>query len=297
MASSQDKVFGTTELLETILLYIKPTEALANTQRVSKRWKETISSSPTFQQRCFFFKASTKQLAAGRGTNDERYTKNHILARIHPNLFQVQVVDNQIVDSTDRLAVHFGPRLPYHSPPEVLQPRWPAQIGSWRRMLLANPPITKLRWEIRRMGEDSCSLLPGLVAEFNFPDGLRMGDLFDFIITTCGDHLIIWPRRMNGEVRDYYHAPSPFRDWHNDNIKTADKDCVLFVKQRIVPLTPGYHRTPYMMKYQSNLSKLERLERQEDNEERPACFSLCAPQPLDSNQTMEMFLNAAQTPI
>ncbi|KAI1136525.1 hypothetical protein F5Y05DRAFT_391575 [Hypoxylon sp. FL0543] len=50
MSTAQEKVFGTTELLERIILDIEPRDILVNVQRVSKRFKDVIDGSCKIQQ-------------------------------------------------------------------------------------------------------------------------------------------------------------------------------------------------------------------------------------------------------
>ncbi|KAK7957741.1 hypothetical protein PG996_010812 [Apiospora saccharicola] len=51
---SRDQVFGTTELLEHILVHLDVATFLISAQRVQRRWRALISDSPMQQRQLFF---------------------------------------------------------------------------------------------------------------------------------------------------------------------------------------------------------------------------------------------------
>ncbi|KAI1396020.1 hypothetical protein F4819DRAFT_491932 [Hypoxylon fuscum] len=72
------------------------------------------------------------------------------------------------------------------------------------------------------------------MADFNFPEGMRTGDLYDLIVGTQGLHLVTWPRLDKRELLDYTPSPNLAGHWRNDNMQVASADGVLYVKQLVL---------------------------------------------------------------
>ncbi|KAI1396019.1 hypothetical protein F4819DRAFT_491931 [Hypoxylon fuscum] len=151
MVTAQEKVFNTAELMEMILLDIDPMEIITNTQRVCKKWHSSLAASPKFQQN-LFLKARTKALPTSCNTTEARLTKNNYMARVIPNLFNVDISNANIEDG-------YITRFVLHHHIRELLPRWLASNASWRYMFISQPPITKLQWEVNNNREDSHVLI------------------------------------------------------------------------------------------------------------------------------------------
>ncbi|KAI1409288.1 hypothetical protein F5Y13DRAFT_203714 [Hypoxylon sp. FL1857] len=158
MPSASEKVFANPELLELILLKVKPGEILVNAQGVSKKWKEAIEKSHKIQ-RALFFEASPS------ASPYCPLRKNEMLR-----------FDTDRLDAVTSYLHHKG-----------------RESASWRNMQIAAPPITVMQWEIYRGEWGYHQSTYKTIVEFEFPEGLRMGTLWDFVVGTRGAHYITWP--------------------------------------------------------------------------------------------------------
>ncbi|KAI0836061.1 hypothetical protein F5Y06DRAFT_305653 [Hypoxylon sp. FL0890] len=170
MPTAEEKVFNITELLELILLNVKPRDILVNVQKVSKRWKEVIEGSYKIQQ-ALFFRVSPESLT------EEPYTKNELLPLGHSLYLDVE---------------EFTPRT--WRP----QPVWLMENASWRMMQISAPPVKTIHWQVHRLEKDAIPGIPGTLVDLEFPDGLRMGDLYDLLVGTRGEHYIAYPALEGG---------------------------------------------------------------------------------------------------
>ncbi|KAG4217112.1 hypothetical protein PC116_g34407, partial [Phytophthora cactorum] len=91
------------------------------------------------------------------------------------------------------------------------QLKWLVNNASWRGMLVSQPPIKKVHWQIWRQDQSDLRIfLPQTLVELEFPEGLRMGDYYDLILGTRGSHEIIWPY-MDKVEKDPPHSEDIFR--------------------------------------------------------------------------------------
>ncbi|KAF2255238.1 hypothetical protein BU26DRAFT_547233 [Trematosphaeria pertusa] len=128
MASAQDRVLSTPELLEHILAQL-PTRDLLFAQRLSRHFRKAITLSPSLQQLLFFHASPFKE--------DRQWTLNPLLREVlvpwfvrpsnrwaMPTYESIELLDG-LDDESGRQA--------------FLRPE-----ASWRRMLLIQPPPTSL---------------------------------------------------------------------------------------------------------------------------------------------------------
>lgn len=189
--SACDKVFGTTELLEDILLYLKPLEILV-LQRVSRNFLDCVADSPGLQRK-LFYKASTappeewlavrSQDIAGKLHHDFTFVANF------DRLKSVRI--SKIVPCTP---LRICPTLEFNDKYYLEAPSASLVCGnmscflkpsgnfvgnplggSWERMFLTKPACTRatmfLRWErscgdvvyVRRDVEDEAGIRMGIL--------------------------------------------------------------------------------------------------------------------------------------
>ncbi|KAI0836060.1 hypothetical protein F5Y06DRAFT_305652 [Hypoxylon sp. FL0890] len=179
---SQHPVLVIPEIVEIFLGCLTLSDLFFRARFVCKNWKEAIERSPKLKEIIFLRAISEEHLHAGT-----RYIHNPLLFRVLPSLFQRFLAGSKPTilareghyirkREIDRFIDHdqsYGYRFTTN--------------GSWRDMQLSQPKITKLLWSFRAAGNIAA------VAEFKFPEGLRMGVLVDLLMTTKGDCKILWP--------------------------------------------------------------------------------------------------------
>ncbi|KAI0382427.1 hypothetical protein F5Y04DRAFT_287880 [Hypomontagnella monticulosa] len=184
MTSPQDRAFGLPEILEYILSYLKEYEILVNAQRVSKHWKAVIESSPILQQALLFQESPGTKVGS-------QYTQNSLLKDVIPSLF----VAFEDFDALHSLAMPRRANLNAISNDAKNIKGWFADGASWRRMQVAQPPITKVWMVIGKDGRYSGGPF-AVFSDFEFPEGLRMGTYYDLAVGTRGSHSALWPRHV-----------------------------------------------------------------------------------------------------
>ncbi|KAI1371215.1 hypothetical protein F4677DRAFT_450638 [Hypoxylon crocopeplum] len=181
MPSAQEKFFSIIELHELALLNVSNSDLLVNVQRVSKQWKALMDRSPKIQQ-VLFLQASTKS------PSDTKRVKNILVAATLDAFFGVS--GKKLIDAPRTM---IAPHLLIEKLQDKL-PRWGAENASWRKMQVAQPPITKFSWQIMRQDNVGFRIKrPGTIAEFNFPGGLCAGDFYDFVLGIDGLQGVHWP--------------------------------------------------------------------------------------------------------
>ncbi|KAK7921435.1 hypothetical protein PG985_009457 [Apiospora marii] len=195
---SRTHVFATTELLEGTLLHLEPRTLLTLAQLVQRRWRDVIRDSAALQQKLYLKGTLDKSPKRPREINpllkthfpffiDERPFKLHdsFLQIIWSQMFIPQV--NPSHSECQARTVTYGDLLP-NQPWAGNAKRLDAFLrpeASWRRMLVAQPPI-------RRLGLVGCAsygepATPYRAAELdmrrqhNGRDGLCMGELYDAV--------------------------------------------------------------------------------------------------------------------
>ncbi|KAK6953016.1 hypothetical protein Daesc_005313 [Daldinia eschscholtzii] len=150
--------FHITEILEQILLHLEPRDIIAYAQRVCKQWQQVISGN---------------QLLAGA----VELFFSHAFIKAPGGLY---------------LIPSGGFRDEKCMQPEP-QRLWLLKNASWRQMQIAQPPITKLYWELFQRSGRTHGRMPEMQAEFTFPGGIRTGDYYDLVVGTCACHELFWP--------------------------------------------------------------------------------------------------------
>ncbi|KAI1311079.1 hypothetical protein F5Y03DRAFT_343396 [Xylaria venustula] len=173
MPSSREAVLQTAELLQEILLNLDMRTLLTAAQRVSRQWRELVTSSPALQQALYF-----EPMAESSGIA----TQNPLLAEIFPLWFPKETQEEQLdVDEVDE--IEEWPKVPEREDFDSLEMAQESRrhafmhpTATWRRMLVRQPPVRSLGcWTVfHGRGGDHHEF-----ALHEFPDGLRMDHLYD----------------------------------------------------------------------------------------------------------------------
>ncbi|OTA52276.1 hypothetical protein K449DRAFT_440818 [Hypoxylon sp. EC38] len=191
--SSPHKVFLVPEIVGVILGHVNQSDLFFNCPLVCKMWKEVIERVTEIQEALFLKPIPQKSLVPGTP-----YVHNQLLARYF---------------SAFLTSAEPGPCLsPRIKNPEVRVSDysywkrflssntyggiWYPGKGSWREMLVTQPPITKVMWNIKTDNEIHAFV------EMRFPEGLRFGVLFDILLTVGAFDAPIWPTRWSPEERE-----------------------------------------------------------------------------------------------
>ncbi|PSN64105.1 hypothetical protein BS50DRAFT_679254 [Corynespora cassiicola Philippines] len=172
-SSTSERVFQVAELLENILLNLELRTLLTGAQRVNKYWHGIITNSPELQRMLFLSPSPRK-----KGESREDQICNPLLVTTFPAWFA-----NRDRNEASRDELTYGidafTNLPmsrsFTASEAFLRPR-----ASWRRMLLAQPPIERLGcW----MSENELGAIPTDIdlhfRILGFPQGLRMGTAYE----------------------------------------------------------------------------------------------------------------------
>lgn len=156
----QTAVISTPELLESILLQLDQRTLLISAQRVSRGWNSLIRESPAIQKALFFEQDPTTG----------KCRRNPLLAALFPPWFDTP--------TTGRGTNMWHPDV-FAGLPLAASEKKDAFLrrgASWRRMLTQQPAVTKLGYieqEPQNRGDTFSR------AMIDFPEGLRMGALYD----------------------------------------------------------------------------------------------------------------------
>ncbi|KAI1122181.1 hypothetical protein F5Y10DRAFT_254641 [Nemania abortiva] len=167
MLSSRDavlQVLQTAELLQEILLHLDMRSLLTAAQRVSRQWRELITTSPPLQ-RALYFKPVVR--AASRPT-----TLNPLLVKIFRLWFKPSrrhlryAICHLHRDHFKRLPIAQASRRQAFMHP----------TATWRQMLVQQPPVLRLGyWGI----SDRSQIPKNYIVTMQFEDGLRMDTFYD----------------------------------------------------------------------------------------------------------------------
>ena len=143
--SSANKVFGTTELFEMILLHLSPQDLLLS-QRVSKEWQAAVKTSHRIQTKLFF--------------RAEKFTDHHRgSALLNPFHHHFLVRNNRYIYSLE----------------DAFEGKASCPHASWRQMFLTSPAIEELQTlMIFYFGEE-----PDYNWLIGRTSGIRLGDLVE----------------------------------------------------------------------------------------------------------------------
>jgi hypothetical protein len=134
--TAKDKVLGTTELIERILLRLDMHSLLVSAQRVCRRWTEVITTSPSLQ-RYLFLQPDPRPLRQG-----ETRAKNPLLAWFFRDWFPNCWVAQEYGYGLTTMAIDY-----YHiasseiATDSVLNAAMRHPGATWRKMLPCQPPF------------------------------------------------------------------------------------------------------------------------------------------------------------
>ncbi|KAI1808616.1 hypothetical protein F4811DRAFT_569424 [Daldinia bambusicola] len=274
MGSARDHVFGVAELLGIVLSFLGNRDLLVNVQRVSKRWRDVIQASPMIQKSLFLRPTLTPWAP------HQVYTINCLCTAIIPVTFTILSVGG----GTWRYImpyVHLSTEARAQCWTFEFIRKWFVDNASWRRMLVSQPPIKTVYWNISSDGQPGTRNLGRRYSiQLEFPEGLRMGEFCDFAL---GGYIIEWP------YMDASKEGSPFS---NEIAKFyghfEHEEHAIIVKQVARTNTVGqetYPRVSDLRKYHNNIKKILVRTRGSSGYMELA---------IDSASALELFLEAAQ---
>jgi hypothetical protein len=161
------QVLGNYELLYHICTFMDmPT--LLHAQLVSKHWHDIISTSPLLQQNLYLKPRPSANIEQHRIVNPLLLKHFEPILRPRKSYYYL-----------DRVLTHSTLAVPGMSIANMKDGRRVHQAfirrgASWRKMLVAQPPITSIGY-VNRINRDADWRL------LSFPEGLRMGDLYDMV--------------------------------------------------------------------------------------------------------------------
>ncbi|KAI1371214.1 hypothetical protein F4677DRAFT_317516 [Hypoxylon crocopeplum] len=273
MTSPQDGVLRTPELLEQVLCFVDYPDILVNAQRVSKHWNAVIKQSAPLQQGLGFqssFLQPTMHNTLPTCGPPKSFANPSNTPGFPGN------VPGRMVERT--LISDLGGDLSEYSR------RWLSQGASWRGIQVSEPPITKLSWLLY---DDSIYKIcdATLTAEFVFPDGLCMGDLYDLVLGTKGLHGFMWP--LPWMVHRHPSFPMELGKLdvlhHTEGQEDPEERRILSQMWQLTSL----------QRFHANLRLLVKREEDQDTGEVRVEDVMSG---LDSSAAMEMFLAKAQNP-
>ena len=162
---ARDQALGIEELIYCICTHMD-IQTLFNAQRVSKRWHEIISKSPLLQRKLYFQPCTSKQ---------KRVLNPLLLKHFEPILKPDEPYpwrNGQIFCSSLNVPKM---SITHMKNGRKVHKAFVRSGASWRRMQVAQPPITAIGYQVQvnNQREDNRAIL--------FPEGLRMGVLYDMV--------------------------------------------------------------------------------------------------------------------
>ena len=151
-----DAFLSTPELVQEMLLQLDLRTLLTSAQLVCRQWLAIIATSPTLQQ--------ALHLKPSRPSREGDPAPNPLLVEAFPFWYD-DAGDGKIGDRLFKT-------LPLAKRRRVFM----RKDVSWRRMLVAQPPVTRLGLATKYHGMDDKH---AVFEVREFPDGLRMGELYD----------------------------------------------------------------------------------------------------------------------
>ncbi|CAI4214746.1 unnamed protein product [Parascedosporium putredinis] len=159
-------VLAMPELLEVILEMVDVTTLLTSAQRVCKKWHAVIQTS-NMQRLLYLEPCGVPKAPQGSREGDLLVEQNPLLKTLFPYLFQIMdVARRQLPTCTGYLTLTLGGcvladrRVDYKRHYAFVR-----HDASWRRMQVSRPPLRH----------------HDLYRTLDFPDGLRMGQLWDIL--------------------------------------------------------------------------------------------------------------------
>lgn len=196
--SSQEKVLGTTELLESVLCALDARTLLTSAQLVSREWHSLVAQSPALQ-RALYFRPGAETPPRGPGARDAHHAAdggldlNPLLAEAFPIFFRPSRPRRPPAPPAPIVRSSFE-SLPWAAHPDRSRAAAFMRPGaSWRRMLgTRSRPSAAAAAAARGVGlcrrcvtghgdalyaYDAVDVPPGVDG-----GGLRMGELYDLVL-------------------------------------------------------------------------------------------------------------------
>jgi len=189
--SAMERVLAVDELLELTLSFLDP-RTLLLAQRVSKRYKNLIGTSPSLQKALFFRPRDEKEkpvFVDDRTQRPYKYVRqNELLCWAFPAFFngpEIDKSDFRFPITTTRSNLDSFHDFPWTRRQES-KAAFRQKEASWRKMLLCDLPINHSAFKLAQSGTASrceeASLYCG-------DGGLRMGEIYDpvqYHVVECG---------------------------------------------------------------------------------------------------------------
>lgn len=192
--TTSSKVFGTTELLEMVLLRL-PLPKLLCAQGVCQAWRDTIKRSPTMQKRLFFIR-------------DDTYLNQTWLVDEHSAaVTQSHAPDRSTLQSADTRCISvLNPFICRSNVPgqertitvrdaytkdneccfvDVYKLSLDLPTSSRRQMLLTQPPVKRVRTRWFAADEDECNIVHNQSTITN-PEGVTFSQVLDDFASATG---------------------------------------------------------------------------------------------------------------
>lgn len=198
--ATTEQVFNTPELLSSILVNLDQRNLLTVAQLVCKAWFHEINSTPCLTRHLFF----NLPISSPTPGNTSSRILNPILSEAFPPFYELRVDQDVLVFEEEEQEEHnwmalepsdqfkltklFAIKDPDQNP-------FLREAASWLRMHVSDPPTTRIAihqsWNIRGTTSQS-------VDTTSYPFGLRMGDLYGFMLKWSAHGRIprwrvVWP--------------------------------------------------------------------------------------------------------
>jgi hypothetical protein len=191
--SSRARVFAIPELVELILLQL-PLRDLLLASRISKGFHATITTSPVIQSALFFRPACS--IKAKHPLDTRARSINPLLQTAFPGFLSEAppVIQTEIGNDPSGLKFNEGPStVLYLRSAWTLRPEaFARKEASWRRMLVCQPPATRLTLLEKSEGWSGIRLSEGSL-DFREEEGLRMHTLYDYLYHNVAKQIIFRP--------------------------------------------------------------------------------------------------------
>ncbi|KAI0880930.1 uncharacterized protein GGS22DRAFT_192767 [Annulohypoxylon maeteangense] len=111
----------------------------------------------------------------------------------------------------------------------------------WGQMHVAQPPVTHLRWEVswHSRPEDLPEDLPCAIVDLKFPQGLRVRELLELVLSTTSATSVWWPTIDDNFTFLTPADDDPIEKWLCDRIQAAN-DSLSPVLQQLVPTEESF---------------------------------------------------------
>jgi len=181
----------TPELLEAILGNLDMVTLLVSAQRVCRQWRAVIST-PALQRYLFLEQNDAAKSTPKRHEGHLLMKQNPLLKKLFPSIFQtIDVPRRTLPTCTGFLTLLLGGcPLADRRDEYKRHHAFARKDASWRRMQVAQPPLRRVGYtEVSRLEEEDG--MPADSESFRtlvFPEGLRMGELWDLLFMTIWDN-------------------------------------------------------------------------------------------------------------